>query len=216
MDPLRLAIALVPLSAYLLLLGLLNLRSRPVLVSGANDLVALGVALTGCVFVGPIELFRPEHATEQLGPYVWLLLLGLYWLGVLLAAMVIRPSLVVYNISLEELRPALAEAVAQLDPEARWAGDSLRLPRLRVQLHLDTFPLMRHVALVSSGSVQDLGGWFRLKRALTRSLTQLPVQPNPRSLSLVAVAVLMFGLVLRQLCSAPLEVAQAISDLLWL
>ena len=63
-DPFRLAIALVPVAAYVLLLGLVNLRRRPFLTSGGSDLTALGVALSGLMFVGPLELFRPEAATR--------------------------------------------------------------------------------------------------------------------------------------------------------
>ena len=46
-DPFRLAIALVPLAAYLLLVGLVNLRRRPLLTSGGSDLAVLGLALHG-------------------------------------------------------------------------------------------------------------------------------------------------------------------------
>ena len=41
-DPLRLAIACIPLAAYALVIGLVNLRRRPLLVSGGADLTALG------------------------------------------------------------------------------------------------------------------------------------------------------------------------------
>ena len=80
-DPLRLAIAFVPLVAYCLVLGILNARRRPFLTTGGADLAALGVALTGLVLVGPIELFRPEDSTTQFGSYVLVFLLALYWLG---------------------------------------------------------------------------------------------------------------------------------------
>ena len=55
----------------------------------------------------------------------------------MLVLLVLRPRLVIYNISVDQLRPILAELVEQLDSEARWAGDSLALPALGVQLHLD-------------------------------------------------------------------------------
>ena len=71
-DPFRLAIALVPLAAYLLLVGMVNLRRRPFLTSGGSDLAALGLALTGLVFVGPLDFLRPEPATAEFGNYVWL------------------------------------------------------------------------------------------------------------------------------------------------
>jgi hypothetical protein len=100
-DPFRLAIALVPVAAYVLLLGVVNARRRPFLTSGGSDLTALGVALSGLMFVGPMELFRPEAATREFGNYIWLVLLLFYWLWLLLVVLVSRPRLVIYNINME-------------------------------------------------------------------------------------------------------------------
>src|SRR5690349_20902435 len=102
-DPLRLAIALVPLAAYFLLLALVNARRRPFVTTGGCDLAVLGAALSGMVLVGPIELFRPEAAAAEFGGYVWVFLIVFYWLCVWLAVLVARPRLVVYNITAEEL-----------------------------------------------------------------------------------------------------------------
>ena len=115
-DPFRLSIALVPLAAYCVLLGLINARRRPFVTTGGCDLAALGAAMSGLVLVGPIELFRPEAAEPNYGGFVWLFLIVFYWLCVWLAVLVARPRLVVYNIRGEELRPALAEAARRLDP----------------------------------------------------------------------------------------------------
>src|SRR5215475_3700215 len=127
-DPFRLAIALVPVAAYVLLLGLLNLRRRPFLTSGGCDVAALGAALSGLMFVGPMELFRPEAATRSFGNYIWLFLLLFYWLWLLLLVLLSRPRLVIYNISAEELHPVLAEIAACPGIEPRWAGSQLSLP----------------------------------------------------------------------------------------
>lgn len=213
-DPLRLAIALIPLAAYALLLGVVNMRRRPLVVTGGSDLATLAAAMTGLVFVGPIELFRPDAATSDLGNSIWLMLLALYWLWAALAVLVSRPRLVVYNVSIEELRPALAEAVAQLDPRARWAGDALALPSLGVQLHLDAFELMRNVSLASTGGAQSLEGWRRLRRALERSLAGLVVPANPRCASFFTLALAFFLLPVLRLWNHPEEVAQAIREVL--
>jgi len=214
MDPLRFAIAVTPLAAYLALIGAVNLRRKPMLVTGANDLATLGAALTGVAFVGPIELFRPEASTAVMGNAIWLILLAFYWLWVSLAVMLARPRLVVYNIGPEELRPALADAVAQLDPAARWAGDSLVLPKLDVRLHLDSFQLMRNASLVSSGGKQNLQGWGKLAKALRRSLRPIDVAPNPRAGGfLLASAALMLAAVAR-LTGDPQQVAVALDQLL--
>src|SRR5688500_3460837 len=168
-DPFRLAIALVPLGAYVLLLSFINARRRPFITSGGSDLMAIGLALSGLMFVGPLELFRPEAATREFGNYIWLFLLSLYWLGLVLVLLLVRPRLVIYNTSSEELRPLLAEAAGRLDPEARWAGNHLTLPTLDVHLHLDSLDVMRNVSLVSTGSQQNIDGWRRLARELRKS-----------------------------------------------
>ena len=122
MDPFRLCLALGPVAVYLLLLGAVNLSRRPLLVSGVCDAAAVALAVSGLVIVGPIELFVPLGAVVQVGPYVWLLLLALYGLCVALALLLLRPRLVIYNISVNKLRPVLATLVEQLDTDARWAA----------------------------------------------------------------------------------------------
>ena len=110
--------------------GLVNLWRRPIVTTGAKDLAGLGIGVSGLVMVGPLELFMPTAAAIHFGQYVWLLLLALYALAVLFLVLVVRARLVVYNTGRDELRPILVEVVAELDTEARWAGDSVVLPQL--------------------------------------------------------------------------------------
>ena len=211
-DPFRLTIALVPVAAYLLLLGLINLRRRPLVTSGGSDIAALGVAISGLVFVGPLEVLRPDAATAQFGNYIWLVLLVFYWLWLLLVALVSRPRLVVYNVSIEELHPVLAEAASRLDADSRWAGNGLVLPNLGIQLHLESFDLMRNVSLVSSGSQQSLDGWRHLARELAAALRPVRVKPNPRGVGFLLAAVLLMAGSLVHLVSHPLELAHAVDQ----
>lgn len=199
----------MPLGAYLLLLGLLNLRRRPTVVTGFADTAALGAALTGVALVGPISLFRPEAATAELGPWVWALLLAFYWLWVALLVMLGRPRLVVYNTTPSELRPAVSEALRQLDPAARWAGGALAAPTLGVQLHLDAFPWMRNTTLVASGGEQDLGGWTRLGRATALAARSMRSPPNPRAIGLLTAGGLIVLAAIARLVSDPPAVAVA-------
>jgi hypothetical protein len=212
-DPLRLAIAFVPLAAYCLVLGMINARRRPFLTSGGADLSALGAALTGLVLIGPIELFRPELASAEYGSYIWLFLLVFYWLCLWLVVLLARPRLVVYNISGEELRPLLAETARTIDPQARWAGDSLSLPTLGVQLHVESFEIMRHVSLVASGDKQDLAGWRRLSGELFQRLEPLTVASNPRALGLVLVAIGLMSASIAHMLAHPQLVAQAVAEI---
>jgi hypothetical protein len=211
-DPFRLAIAVIPVAAYVLLLGLLNLRRRPFLTSGGCDLAALGVALSGLMFVGPLELFRPDAATQSFGNYIWLFLVLFYWLCLVLVVLLARPRLVIYNISAEELHPVLAETASRLDPTGRWAGNNLSLPSLGVQLHLDSLDVMRNVSLVASGGRQNLDGWRRLARELGRSLSSVRAKPNPRAVGLLVLSLALFTICLTRLLLHPAEVMQAMND----
>jgi hypothetical protein len=213
-DPLRLAIALVPLAAYCVLLGLINARRRPFVTTGGCDLAALGAALSGVVLVGPIELFRPEDASAQFGEYVWLFLLVFYWLWVWLIVLVGRPRLVVYNIRAEELRPVLAEVARKLDPHARWAADNLALPNLGVSLHIECFEIMRHCSLISSGGKQDMAGWQRISAELRTQLAPLQVSPNPRALGLMLAATALFAVSITHMLNYPHQVAQAMKEMM--
>jgi hypothetical protein len=211
-DPFRLAIALVPLAAYFLILALVNLRRRPFLTTGGSDLTALGAALSGLAFIGPIELFRPEAATTEFGNYIWPVMLVFYWLWVLLVVLAMRPRLVVYNVSSEELHPVLAEAAARLDPDSRWAGSSLSLPKLGLLLHLESFDLMRNVSLVASGGRQNLDGWRALARELATALKPVRVKPNPRGVGFLLLALVLLGGSLANMVHHPQELAYAVEQ----
>lgn len=178
MDGFRLCLALGPLTVYLALLAWINLSRRPFLVSGTRDLAALGVGVSGMVLVGPIELLLPEQAIYVYKGYVWLLLVVMYSLCVSLAALLARPRLTIYNFSLDQLRPPLAEAIEEVDAEARWAGSSLALPKLRVELHLESSPALKNVSLVATGDDQSFAGWRRLEVALASRLRQAESPAN--------------------------------------
>ncbi len=212
-DPLRMAIALVPVAAYFLLIGLLNIRRRPFMTTGGCDLAALGAALSGLVLVGPIELFRPEAASAEFGSYVWFFLLVFYWLWVWLAVLLARPRLVVYNISGDELRPLLAEAARAIDSQSRWAGDSLALPTLGVQLHVDTSEIMRNASIIAVGAKQNLAGWRQLAAELHGRLETLRVPPNPRSLGIFLLACLLMMACIWHMLAKPQLVAQAMQEM---
>lgn len=170
MDGFRLCLALGPLAVYLLALAWINLSRRPFLVSGARDLAALGVGVSGMVLVGPVELLLPEQAIYAYRGYVWLLLLVMYGLCVSLAALLARPRLTIYNFTAERLRPLLADAMDELDAEARWAGASLALPKLHVEFFIESSPVLKNVSLVATAEDQSFAGWRRLERVLAGRL----------------------------------------------
>jgi hypothetical protein len=199
MEPFHQCLALGPIAIYLLLLGMINLARRPLVVSGGRDAATLGLAVSGLVFVGPMALLFPESVAIHFGPaglkYLWLISVGVLAICLIMALLVLRPRLIVYNISVDQFRPILAEVVERMDPDARWAGDCLFLPGLGVQLHLESFGWMRNVSLVSSGPKQDYQGWSRLEAELAAALRGIEVPWNLAGLMLLSIgSVLVIGL----------------------
>jgi hypothetical protein len=217
MDPLRLCLGLGPVAMYLLLLGAIGLSRRPLLVSGVRDAAALALAVSGLIVIGPMELFYPFEAAARFGSQVWLLLLALYAMCVVLWLLMLRPRLVIYNITVDELRPILAEAVNSLDAEARWAGDGLALPGLGVQLYVEGFAALRGVSLISAGSRQSQTGWRRLEAALDAALAREEVARNPRGLLLFGAGLLCIAAVLWVIARDPQAVGRALLEIVqWL
>jgi hypothetical protein len=217
MDPFRLCLALGPMAIYLMLIGVINMFRRPFLVTGARDTAALGLAVSGLVIVGPVELFFPVNASLHFEPLpwvVWVLLVALYALCVVLVVLLLRPRLVIYNISRDELRPILADLVAELDPEARWAGDSLALPNVGIQLYVDGLGAMRNVSLTAVGPNQNHQGWRQLELALGAALSRLEVPPNRHALGLLSAGALLALAALLAIAYDPQAAAQSLLDML--
>ncbi len=215
MDPFRFCLALGPVTIYLFLLGAMNLMRRPFLVAGTRDSLAFGLAVSGLAIVGPIELFFPVAASILFayGFMVWPLLVGLYAMCLVLVLLLLRPRLVIYNITTEQLRPVLAGQATQLDPDARWAGDSLSLPNLGVQLRMETFAAMRNVSLLSNGSAQNYQSWYQLETALTGALAELEVPRNRRAVSLLSAGTLLAIIQVVLIARDPRAIAQAMLDM---
>ena len=178
MDPLHFCIAVAPLAVYLLLLGVMNLRGRPFVTTGARDAAALGIGLVGFVIAGPMELFFPEGAASRFGGWVWIMLIVFYGLCVSLVVLLMRSRIVIYNVSLEQLRPILTSVAMKLDRRSRWTGDSLLMPEQRVHLHVETVEALKNVQLTAGGNQQSYEGWQALEKELADALKQLPVGPN--------------------------------------
>jgi hypothetical protein len=210
MDPFRLCLALGPVAIYLLLLGVVNLSRQTLLVSGGRDAAALALAISGLMLAGPMELLVPFEAEIFFGPYVWILLPVIYVMCVVLWLLTMRPRLVLYNTTADKLRPVLADVVARLDAETRWAGDCIVLPGLDVQLFVDGFPALRSVSLIAAGGRQSQSGWRRLEAALTAAVAREEVARNPRGLFLIAAGLLCLSVLVFVIARDPNAMVQSL------
>jgi len=214
MDPLHLAIALGPLATYLIVLGAVNLSSRPHVTTGARDAAALAIGISGLVVAGPMELFLIEQAAVVYGGWIWAIMLAAYALAALLIILLMRPRLIIYNMTLEQLRPVLASVVARLDSDARWAGDGLVMPQLGVQLTVEAVNVTKNVQLVSAGLEQSVQGWHRLEVELAAGLHKSRSPANSYGFSLLTFGLLLWGTITYFLYREPGQVTQALSEML--
>lgn len=213
MDPLHFCIAIAPLAVYLLLLGILNLRGRPFVTTGARDNAALAIGLVGFVIAGPMELFFPEGAASRFGGWVWVMLIVFYGLCASLVVLLMRSRIVIYNVTQEQLRPILTSVAMKLDKRSRWHGDSLLLPEKRVHLHLESTELLRNVQLTAGGSHQSYEGWQALEEELKEALKKISVGPNMIGVPLLFISgCLALGAAVWMLTDQT-AVAQALQDL---
>ena len=126
----------------------------------------------------------------------------------------IRPRLVIYNITQVQLRPLFEELIPRLDSDARWAGDSLVMPQLGVQLHVESQPAVRNVQLVSSGPQQNFYGWRRLELELGTALSRARVPPNRLGVCWIVLGMLAAGGITWSLANNPAAVTQALNEML--
>ncbi len=214
MDPLHFCIAIAPLAVYLLMLGIINLAGRPFVTTGARDTAALAIGICGLVIAGPMELFFPEAAASQFGPYVWLMLIVFYGLCVSLIVLLMRSRIVIYNITSEQIKPILKNVALRLDPGSRWVGDSLSMPAKQVFLHVESTDLLKNVQLTAGGNQQNFEGWREIELGLVDSLRAMRVRPNMLGVMFLIVSgVLSLGTAI-WMVSDQQAVAQAFQEML--
>jgi hypothetical protein len=214
MDPLRFAIAATPLAVYLLLIGLVHLRRRPFVTSGARDTAALGIAIVGLAIVGPLELFFPEAAASRFGPMVWLLMIAFFGLCVSMIALLMRPRLVVYGSTREQLRPILANVAIRLDQKARWFGDHLIMPALGVQFSMEGPSWLNNIHLVAVGRAQNFEGWKKLETDLRSELNTVRSSASLWGVGLLVAALAITTASILWMLSERQQVTQTLIDML--
>ena len=149
----------------------------------------------------------------KLGSYVWLLLLALYVMCVVLWLLLLRPRLVIYNISADKLRPILADVVGQFDGDARWAGDSLAIPGLGVQLYIDNFAPLRQRIADFRRRQPEPRGLAAAGSGLRTALAREEVARNPRGLSLIVAGLLCIAGIVLAIAHNPEAVARSLLDI---
>ena len=178
MHSVHLAIAAIPIAIYLILIGGLRLRTHPLVTTGWRDTLTLGIASSGLIAIGPIQLFFPTDAAARWHGWVWLALFLLYVLGLMLVLISCKPRLLAYGITEIQFREMLLQAALEVDPTAHWQAEVLNLPACAIQLANDPSGSSRVQQVVHVGMLHNLPDWLRLEKAFAAAGAKVTCQPS--------------------------------------
>lgn len=173
-DLLRFSIALIPLGLYFFVIGLIRLRKSPTVISRPLDVLLIGMACSGLVAIGPLELFFPRAAFSVVGNWVWLVLLSLYALLVLLIAFHVPAGIVIYGATKETIRSAIDAGYAGRGIYLEWLGDSFRSTALKIHAQIEDGGWSAVTQIKSIGKEQNIAEWIDLDRSLHVRLASEP------------------------------------------
>ncbi|QDV21893.1 hypothetical protein [Aureliella helgolandensis] len=171
MFTIHFAIASIPIAVYLMMIGGLRMRSRPMVTTGWRDTLTLGIAVCGLVIIGPMQLFFPAQAAMRWHGWVWFMMLGLYILGLVMFLLSCRPRLISYGMNHQQFRDTLESAAKQVDSDATWLGEVLTLPNSNIQLASEPAGSGRVHQVVHVGLLDNLQDWLKLERAFVSAGT---------------------------------------------
>lgn len=168
MPAIHFAIAFIPVAIYFILVGALRLRKHPLVTTGWRDTLTLGIAASGLVAVGPMQLFFPSQAASRWHGWVWLALMLLYLLALMMWLLSCRPRLIAYGMDERQFQRFLLDAAREVDPDAEWVGEVLTLPTSGMQLSSDPSGASRVHQVVHVGLLRNLQDWLRLERTFVQ------------------------------------------------
>jgi len=203
--PLQIAAVVAPVSLYFLVLGLLNTRSRPQMLSGRLDFAMLVVALSP-LLVCPLLSWASQSylamAAAATGGVaaVWLLSPD-------------RASWVIYNITPAEAVDAVAKALERGGlPFRRSQGEQVfRLPGGQVEF--SSFSLLRNVTVHMTGCDHRTAQLF--EQALAGRMELLSAQTTPMAMAMLLVATTMLVAPLAMVAPRAVEIVRILTGLLY-
>ncbi len=214
MPPIHFAIAVIPFAVYFILIGAARLRRRPLVTSGWRDTLTLGIAASGFVAVGPMQLFFPERAAESMQGWVWLALFALYVLAIFLILLGGRPKLVSYGLSSEQFRESLLEAAREVDPKAHWENEVLNMPSSHIQLAMEPTASSRVHQVTHVGLLHNLQDWLTLERCFVRKGAKVTCPRSAVGWLFVCVGALLLAYAVKPMISNPTEALAQLKEFL--
>ena len=203
-SAIRIASVVVPVALYFLLLGLLNSRRKPQLLTGQQDFGLLMAALCP-LFVLPI--------LTTIGITLWTVLIALgASVGGVMVLMPRGRAWVVYNLPSNQIRKVIAQAAASMGEAVEQVGGGFRFVGTDGAIEIGGFAMLRNVSIRLINVSEEFSQSFEV--ALNRRLSQESVETSPAAVSLLLVATAMLVVPTTLMVHRVPEIVRIISDLL--
>ena len=201
----HLAGILVPLAVYFFVLGMLNTRRHPQMLTARQDLALLVLALSPLALLPMVNAWGLAAALAVAG------------VGALLALTLHRlipprGDWVIYNITPGQARRAVRRGLQQCGLEAEPCREGYQLSENRGLLRVGGFPLLHNVSLRLENALADLAR--TLPGHLHGQLVQMEAEQRPTGLAMLLVSTAMIVVPLTLAAPRAGEIVRLLGDLL--
>jgi len=203
-QSLHVAAIVVPVAMYFLILGLLNSRRHPQLLTGRRDFALLFGALSPLFLVPAVSYLGAS-------PLGTLIVIAAVAAGVALV-LPRRHAWVIYNLPAEGAVDTIGAALreANLNPTA--TGRGFRLREDNAFLEITAFPLLNNVSLRLRTADESLAQ--RVEASLANRLAETRTDTSPMAVSLLLVATAMIVAPLAMVAPRVPEIVRLLTGLL--
>ena len=203
-DTFRIATVIVPVAVYFLILGILNTRRHPQLLTCRRDFALMAGALSPMF---AIPLLGLVGATALTAAAIFAGLLGLV---VLLLPR--HTGWVIYNLSASQARKIIASVLASLNADYREVADGFELPASSTRIRVSGFSLLRNVSIRLEGTSPEFAKPFGA--ALHRAVAASPAESTPMATAMLLIATAMLLAPLTLVARRVPEIVRVLTDLL--
>ena len=200
----RIVTVVLPVAVYFFILGFLNSRRRPLVLTGRTDFVLMIAALS------------PLFACPLLG---WLGMSAVSLVAVVAAlagaigALAPRgPAWVIYNLPLGQATTIIERTLRSLGVPVRPQREGFRLADREGGIHVSGFSLLRNVSVRLEGQAKALAGPF--EDTLRRMLATTETDTTPAALAMLMAAIAMMVVPLALVAQQVPQIVRILTDLL--
>ena len=201
---LRLVTILIPLGVYFLLLGVLNSRRHPQLLSGRRDFTLLLAAFSPMLLLPVLSAL----AVPAWGGAAAMA-------AVLALAVVLAPRSgrwVIYNLPADQARQVVRRALTGLGVEFNEAPGGFWADEGKMAIQVSAFPLLRNVSIHLSGRDEQLQQ--RFGQAVAAQLLTHPAETCPATVAMMLAAIGMMVAPLVLVAHRAGDIVRIVVDLL--